>query len=374
VTDFARGKIAGATDLESARRATEIHDTMFCIGFTPVLSQSPVAGARQAADFATAFWSRAPRQIALRASTRGILDPAGAGRPYGAPGERTQNRSVCPFSPPFCLQTGENGFWSNQPKLISAFPRNLQYLVLASQQGQPKDTQMNTATINNIPLNAEESGRATADKEAKDRCEKLRGLSEDATYLIATMQEYTALAEVAEKHDLARDDFFSEKMMIPGFRDRIQRLRDWATTKKHSDFLTVDGKRYKSIKKLFTEKFGVSYETVRRVCSQMARLAALLDTDDTVTAITDDPPPQKPPVIIPPPAKTAAPAQSKPTTQPAVEEVLSVNGHAPVIDLLRSTLQHIADCTGVLTAAEKSVYYGNLIDELQNELDELDSE
>ena len=83
-----------------------------------------------------------------------------------------------------------------------------------------------------------------------------------------------------------------------------------------------------------------------------------------------------PPVIVPPRAKTAAPAQSKPTTptQPTVEETLSVNGHAPVIDLVRSTLQHISDCTGQLTAEEKSVYYGNLIDELQNELDELDGE
>ena len=234
-------------------------------------------------------------------------------------------------------------------------------------------TEATVATVDNIPLTAAESKRATADKEKKERQVKMNQLSEDATYISAVMREYTDLAAAAE-------ECFEEKMRVPKFRDAVDRLMDWSSNKRHSDRLTVDGKIYKSVKAIFREKFGVSYDTVRRHAIKMSRLEKLMDIDDKIEAAetarieveaagTDT---QKPPVIVMP-----KPPQSKPITlptQPTVEETLSENGHTPVIDLIRSTLQFIADCTGPLTAEERSVYYGNLIDELQNELDELDGE
>jgi hypothetical protein len=240
------------------------------------------------------------------------------------------------------------------------------------------------ATVNTIGLSDDESKRATADKQKKERQDKMDQLSADATYVCSVLVEFTGLTVAAEKAEAARLVFFETRMSVPEFRDAIHRLFDWGGTKKNSDRLVVDGKSYKSVKAIFREKFGVSYDTVRRVCGDIKHIANLMSQDDDIAAAeaarieaeasgTDW---QKPSVSTPPTApvtKPPTPHQSKPSV-PTEEEILSVNGHAPLINIIRDILQFIAERTGPLTTEEKSTVHGNLIDELQNELDEADGE
>jgi hypothetical protein len=228
------------------------------------------------------------------------------------------------------------------------------------------------ATVDHINLNTEETKRAAADRDKKERQAKLDQLSADATYICGVMREHSSLM-------LAADTCFAEKMEIQQFRDAVDNLMDWSSNKRNSDRLVVNGKTYKSIKEIFRHEFGVSYDTVRRHSLKMTRLGRLMDLDDKLEAATaaakeaeaaGTPPPQKPSVTVMP-----KPPQAKPSTPPptqAVEETLSINGHAPIDDLVRSTLDHIDYCRGPLTVEETSIFYGKLIDELQNDLDELD--
>ena len=116
------------------------------------------------------------------------------------------------------------------------------------------------------------------------RQEFLAGVSDDALYIADMMRSYKKVcdaadktAELAEKTAKLRDDFFTEKLRCPAFRDAVDRVRDWAAAKRDGDFLTVNGKKYTSVKAIFEKEWGVSYEHVRKCCLKLDRLRGLVD-------------------------------------------------------------------------------------------------
>jgi hypothetical protein len=197
----------------------------------------------------------------------------------------------------------------------------------------------------------------------------LKEISGDAAYLAAMMKPFGPLCKTAEEAMAARDEYFSTKMKIPEFADRVQRVRDWASKKRHSEFLTIDGKEYKSVKKFFKQELGVSYEFVRRYTAKnMPRLNFLLEDDQPANPAPPNPPPAK---TNPAAAKNkVAPRQGTP--QPQVE-VLAVHGFDITFSLtekVQAALSFAADCTEHMSAVDKYEFYSELISKLQDLQDE----
>jgi hypothetical protein len=221
-----------------------------------------------------------------------------------------------------------------------------------------------------------ESGELFTDLPVDGREEFLKGIGDDAAYLAETMKGFVKLGKAADKAVEARDEFFSTKMKIPAFADRVQRVRDWGSKKRNNEVLTIDGRKYTSVKKFFKRELGVSYEYVLRfTAKKLPRLNFLLRDDDQPQGHTPTPAPPAPAqakVNVPPAAQwTPPPAAAQ---QP---EILAVHGFDKSFSLaekVESAYRYVVSCTADLSAAEKDEFYGDLIARLNDEADEAQGE
>jgi hypothetical protein len=199
------------------------------------------------------------------------------------------------------------------------------------------------------------------------RQEFLTGIGQDAIYIADEMKRYAAVCKAADKAIKARDDFFMEKLRVQAFADRVDRVRDWAAAKRDGDVLTINGKKYTSVKEIFKKEWGVSYEHVRQCCEKLKRLRGLVDGEcDTPTQPTTKP--------------TAAPTAT-PTTTPGTPnaketpgtpemETLSTNGRDPkfTVDMrVNSAFDFVVSLTEQLTVDEKDFFYQKLLARLGDE-------
>ena len=216
-----------------------------------------------------------------------------------------------------------------------------------------------------VNLNAEEKERGRKYDEEVARQAYLLSLSQDASFIAAAMQDYAAAMKAADEAAAAQEQCFTVKMKDTAFADKIDHLRDWSATKKNNEFITINGKEYSSIKKLFKEELHISYEYVRRICKKLPRLGFLLE-DDPQQGVP--PPPPVPPSQTPPP-----PASPRQETQPRFE-VLSVNGVDPssrtVEERVESAVSYATECAENLSAAERYEFYTTLLCRVQDALDE----
>jgi hypothetical protein len=217
-----------------------------------------------------------------------------------------------------------------------------------------------------VNLNAEEKERGRKYDEEVARQSYLLSLSQDASFIAAAMQDYAAAMKTADEAAEAQEQCFTVKMKDPAFADKIDHLRDWSATKKKNEFITINGKEYSSIKKLFKEELHISYEYVRRICKKLPRLGFLLE-DDPQQGVPP-PPPAPTDQTSPPP-----PAPPRRETQPRFE-VLSVNGKDPssrtVEERVASAVSYATECAENLSAAEKYEFYTVLLRRVQEALDE----
>jgi hypothetical protein len=257
-----------------------------------------------------------------------------------------------------------------------------------------------------VHLTAEELDRGKKSDEEVARQKYLASVSEDASFIASTVKDFAALCQVADKAVVVRDEFFTEKMRVPEFADKIQRVRDWASSKHHGEFLTVGSKQYTSVKVFFQEELGYSYEYIRQQCKKLSRLDTLIEDAQSSNPAPPAPAPAETNVQQTehktPPAKCSEEGCKKPpfgshrpehnittngkcTIHGGAEtyiyapqpEILSINGFDTTLSVpqrVQSAFQSVQICTGKLSTAEKQEFYGAVIDRLQDELDELDEE
>ena len=79
------------------------------------------------------------------------------------------------------------------------------------------------------------------------------------------MTGFAALCKTADEAIAARDEYFSRKFKNPEFAKRVQNIRDFASTKRNNEVLTIDGREYTSVKDFFKAELGVTYEYIRRL-------------------------------------------------------------------------------------------------------------
>jgi hypothetical protein len=223
---------------------------------------------------------------------------------------------------------------------------------------------------NTVNLNQEEKERGgKADIEVA-RQKHLEKVSADATFIADTLKSYAPLCETADKANEARDEFFSTKMKDQAFRDKVQAVRDWGSQKHHNESLLVNGTRYKSVKVLFRQEFGRSYEYICRQCKKMDhRLHTLLTAGDD-SHVTPPPPaaPAKPsvqqtePQVTPPPATAQEP------------EILAVHGidtlSFTIAERIESAFSFAVSCVDGLSLAETEEFYRDLAAKFQDAADE----
>ncbi len=237
-----------------------------------------------------------------------------------------------------------------------------------------------------IPLNAEELKRGKEKDEENTRQEYLKSVSEDASFLAVTMKGFAALCKTADEAIEARDEFFSEKMKTLAFANRVQRVRDFASTKHNNEVLTIDGKEYKSVKIFFKKELGVTYEYVRQLGKKLGRLALLLEegqgNQQQGNAGTT--------IIVNP---TGTPSETGINVSEAEDVALIPDGGtgfaqpddvlvphtntppAPEVNLSFSIAERVqsafgfaVSCTKHLSPSQKDEYFSKLINRLQDEL------
>jgi hypothetical protein len=232
-----------------------------------------------------------------------------------------------------------------------------------------------TATVNTMHTNEEETERAKKD----ERKNLLKSLGDDASFLAKEMKIFGVLCKTADDAIAKRDECFSTKMKVPKFAEAVQRLRDWGSGKHNNEILIVNSKPYKSVKKLFKDELGVSYEfVVRYTAKEAKRIHSLLtmDDDQSQDAVADDPTPSNPTPTTPTTPTTP------PTAQPKIE-ILSVNGvHTnsfPMAERVKSDLDFSLTLTRDLSATEKYEFHCEMIrqhqilaDEAEEEMDALE--
>jgi hypothetical protein len=214
------------------------------------------------------------------------------------------------------------------------------------------------------------------------RQEFLAGIGQDAIYIADEMKRYAAVCKAADKAIKARDDFFMEKLRVPAFADRVDRVRDWAAAKRDGDVLTINGKKYTSVKEIFKKEWGVSYEHVRQCCEKLKRLRGLVDGEcDTPTQPTTNPTatptatvtptqPTTKPTAAPTATPTTTPTATGTSTTPAME-LLSVNGRDPKLTMtmmVDSAFDFAVSFTGQMTTEEIDEFYVKLLARLRDEL------
>lgn len=220
-----------------------------------------------------------------------------------------------------------------------------------------------------VHLNAEEDARGKKYDEEDARKKYLEKISDDALYIATTVKGFAALCHTADKAVEARDEYFSQKMKIPEFADRIQRVRDWASTKRNNEFLTIDGKEYKSVKVFFKQELGYSYEYIHRQCKKMQRLDLLLADAPPPTLPVDRREADRHKAEVACEANKVKRAAAVAAQQPMVE-ILSVHGFDTSFSLaekVQSAFNSVVDCTVGLTATEIDEFYEKLIAKLLNE-------
>jgi hypothetical protein len=187
------------------------------------------------------------------------------------------------------------------------------------------------------------------------------------------MKGLAALGKAADDAVEARDEYFSTKMKIPAFADRVQRVRDWGSTKRNNEVLTIDGREYKSVKKFFKQELKVSYEYVLRFTAKnLPRLNFLLGDDQPQGYAGTPPAPAQAKVNVPPAAQGTPPSAA--AQQP---EILAVHGFDKSFSLAEkvdSAYGYVVSCTADLSAAEKDEFYDDLIARLNDEADEAQAE
>jgi hypothetical protein len=194
------------------------------------------------------------------------------------------------------------------------------------------------------------------------RQEFLAGICQDAIYIADEMKRYAAVCKAADKAIKARDDFFMEKLRVQAFADRVDRVRDWAAGKRDGDVLTINGKKYTSVKEIFKKEWGVSYEHVRQCCEKLKRLRGLVDGEC-------EPPTQ--PTTKPTTAPTTAPATAAETPGTPAMELLSVNGRDPKLTMtamVDSAFDFVVSFTPQMTADEVDEFFVKLLAKLGDEL------
>jgi hypothetical protein len=216
-----------------------------------------------------------------------------------------------------------------------------------------------------VNLNTEELARGRKADEEDARKKYLEGISDDASFIASTMKGFADLCKTAEESATARDEYFSQKMKVPAFADRVQRVRDWASTKRNNEVLTIDGKEYKSVKVFFKKELGKTYEYIRQLGKKLGRVQFLLDEGQGSQ-------------------QQGTAAQSKPSTQPAAQkttataqpevEILAVHGIDPLsftmAERVQSAFQSVLSCAADLSCADRGEFFERLISRLLNESEE----
>jgi hypothetical protein len=205
-----------------------------------------------------------------------------------------------------------------------------------------------------------ENGELFTDLPVDGREEYLKGIGDDAAYLAETMKGLVKLGKAADKAVEARDEFFSTKMKIPAFADRVQRVRDWGSTKRNNEVLTIDGRKYTSVKKFFKQELGVSYEYVLRfTAKKLPRLNFLLGDDDQPQGHTPTPAPPAPARVNAPPTPAHQPAARRPESVPP-----------SLAEKVQSAFQFVLSCAADLSGADRDEFYEKLICRLLNQSEE----
>jgi hypothetical protein len=238
-----------------------------------------------------------------------------------------------------------------------------------------------------INLNPDELARGKKADEEDARQEYLKSISDDASFLAVTMKGFAALCKTADEAIEARDEFFSEKMKTLAFANRVQRVRDFASTKHNNEVLTIDGKEYKSVKIFFKKELGVTYEYVRRLGKKLGRLNLLLEEGSPQT---NQPRSAAQPTTVNP---TGTPSETGINVSEAEDVALIPDGGTgfaqpdgvlvphtntppvPEVNLSFSIAERVqtafgfaVSCTKHLSPSQKDEYYIKLINRLQDEL------
>jgi hypothetical protein len=116
-----------------------------------------------------------------------------------------------------------------------------------------------------INLNPDELARGKKSDEEDARQKYLKSVSADASFVVGTLKGFAALCKTADEAMEARDAYFSEKIKNPEFAKRIQNIRDFASTKKNNEVLTIEGREYRSVKAFFKAELGKTYEYIRKL-------------------------------------------------------------------------------------------------------------
>ena len=226
-----------------------------------------------------------------------------------------------------------------------------------------------------INLNADELARGKKADEEDARQEYLKSISDDASFLVVTMKGFAALCKTADEAIEAREKFFSEKMKTLAFANRVQRVRDFASTKHNNEVLTIDGKEYKSVKIFFKRELGVTYEYVRQLGKKLGRLALLLEEGqgnqqqgNADTTITVNPLGTRTEINVPPAGEETPTTETPATQQPEAQTVPEVNLSFSIAERVQTAFGFAVSCTKHLSPSQKDEYYSKLIDRLQDEL------
>jgi hypothetical protein len=221
----------------------------------------------------------------------------------------------------------------------------------------------------NINLSAEEKVRGKQADEEKARQEYIKGVSADATYVINEFASYIPLYKAAQEAVEARDTFKKTLQENPKFAKKVQNIRDFFSTKKNNEFLTVNGHDYKSIKPLFVEELKVTYEYVRSLGSRFGRLDLLLTPAQELKARQDAAKAKREAKAAEDTA-TQQPTETEiqvPAQEAVQEAVPEINLHS-VAERVHSAFSHTLRCTQFLSPAEKDEFYSTLISRLQDEM------
>ena len=222
---------------------------------------------------------------------------------------------------------------------------------------------------NTINLNQEEKHRGEKADIEKARQKHLEKVSADATFIADTLKSYAPLCETADKANEARDEFFSTKMKDQAFRDKVQAVRDWGSQKRHNESLLVNGTRYKSVKVLFRQEFGRSYEYICRQCKKLDHRLHLLLTAGDDSQVT--PPLAAAPVE--PNVQQTVPQVTPPAAAPQ-PEILAVHGidtlSFTIAERLESAFSFGVSCVDGLSLAETEEFYHDLAAKFQDAADE----
>jgi hypothetical protein len=230
-----------------------------------------------------------------------------------------------------------------------------------------------------INLNPDELARGKKSDEEDARQKYLKSVSADASFVVGTLKGFAALCKTADEVIEARDEYFSRKFKNPDFAKRVQNIRDFASTKRNNEVLTIDGREYTSVKAFFKAELGVTYEYIRQLCEK-GKLGACNLLLEEGSPQTNQPRSAAQPTTVNPTGTPSETGINVPededvafipdggTQQPEAQTVPEVNLSFSLAERVQSAFGFAASCTNHLSLSEKDEFYSKLIDRLQGEL------